>query len=156
MFPLTCFSLTFTLFLAPEWQETPQGAVSSPVWCCAENNTAADYMNSSTSFVLVPSLVIRWQGLRFPEGETPPPPTMSSLHNNPPWEFTRPCGHLGTAMEPHLWNMWGQWTFLGLSHEVFVIWMQSIKVQLRHFLTSFLLDIVTRIMVVKILKHDLG
>lgn len=47
-------------------------------------------------------------------------PTMSSLHNNPPWERTTPCGHVVMGMEPHLGNMLGQWTFMVCSHEVFV------------------------------------
>lgn len=70
-------------------------------------------------------------------------PTMSSLRNNPSWEYTTPCGHFVTGMEPHLWNMSGTMDSYGFvswglcaKWSLNLIWMQNIKVWLRHFLMS--------------------
>lgn len=60
----------------------------------------------SLLFVLAPLLVIWWQGLQFLGGETWAPHwSPVSLHNNPFWEHTTPCGHFVIDTESHLWGI---------------------------------------------------
>lgn len=110
----------------------------------------------SLLFVLVPFLVIRWQGLQFPEGEIWAPHwPVVSLHNNPFWEHKTPCGHFVTDTESHLWGlcrdnghlclcfMWSVWiygvvfllkTCSGWS--LYLSWLPKINTWLRQTLTS--------------------
>lgn len=83
MYWYTCFPpyISFDLLFAASCavaehmtdSEILRGTVSPPAWHVQKASIAADYIQSPL-FVLVLLLVIRWQGLQFPEGEIRAPP----------------------------------------------------------------------------------